>query len=426
MTKVRQWWVPAEFRLPEPEFTKEQLDLLEELIQMIAPNLSRFESASRDGRVQMANFLVDLGTGIWRVRRKIDGLSRMPKEIYDALYSIESMWASMSEGGVEIIDHIGTLPSPREAKVVETKEVPGLTREQVVDALKPTILLRGEVVQVGEVVVGKPAVAPAPPSPQIAPPVFGARRDETDADELTQMEDDAPVAAMPAGRYSDGGAGENAEAVSAAPLDDQALNEPDPGDEPEELAEARIDDAQDEAPRANEQAAWTAPPGDETRLDSETAIEAEALDAKMEEPDPEDAGRHEAIAAMPETPVEENIDLGAEGGEPESDQRMEPVTIEAEPDKSEPGEPEPNESEASDPEPTEPEIEIPLPRRAPRRGRTVRDAVKQVISEEAGADAASGAGRAKRRRARAESAEKAEDAKPPERKKRSPRRKEEA
>ena len=61
-TKVRQWGVPAEFRLPEPEFTKEQLDLLEELIQMITPNLSRAESATIDGRMQMANFLVDLGT----------------------------------------------------------------------------------------------------------------------------------------------------------------------------------------------------------------------------------------------------------------------------------------------------------------------------------------------------------------------------
>lgn len=159
-TRLRQLWVPAEFRLPEPEFTKEQLDLLEELIQLISPTLSQAESATRDDKLYMANFLVDLGTGIWRIRRKIEGLSRMPKEIRDALYSLESMWMSMSEGGVEIVDHIGTVPYAREAKVVEVREIPNLTREQVVDAIKPTILLNGEVVQLGEVIMGKP-ISPA-------------------------------------------------------------------------------------------------------------------------------------------------------------------------------------------------------------------------------------------------------------------------
>jgi hypothetical protein len=182
-TKLRQIWIPKEFRLPEPEFTKEQLDLLEELIQMIGPTISRAASAAKDERAKMVDFLVDLGTGIWRVRRKIDGLSRMPKEIRDALYSLESMWMSMSQDGVEIVDHIGTTPSAKEAKVVEVREIPGLTREQVIDAIKPTIILKGEVVQMGEVVVGRPpyaavragdtrAAAPAvPPEPDDEAPV---------------------------------------------------------------------------------------------------------------------------------------------------------------------------------------------------------------------------------------------------------------
>jgi hypothetical protein len=158
-TKLKQLWFPAAFRLPEPEFTKEQLDLLEELIQLIQPTLSRMESETKDERLNMAHFLVDLGTGIWRIRRKIEGLSRMPKEIKDAMYSLESTWASMSEGGVEIIDHIGSIPSKTEAKVVEVREISNLPREQVVDTIKPTITLHGEVIQLGEVVIGRPAKA---------------------------------------------------------------------------------------------------------------------------------------------------------------------------------------------------------------------------------------------------------------------------
>lgn len=159
VTRLKQLWVPKAFRLPEPEFTKEQVDLLEELIQLIHPTLSRAEMAVKDDRVHMAHFLVDIGTGIWRIRRKIDNLGRMPKEIRDALFSLESTWKSMSEGGVEIVDHIGTIPSKNEAKIVEVRDIPNLAREQVVDAIKPTILLKGEVIQLGEVVMGRPAKA---------------------------------------------------------------------------------------------------------------------------------------------------------------------------------------------------------------------------------------------------------------------------
>lgn len=160
-TKLKQLWYPAAFRLPEPEFTSDQLDILEELIQLIHPNLAKIEMATKDERVQMAQFLVELGTGIWRIRRKIEGMKRMPKEIKDALFSLESTWASMTAGGVEIIDYIGTIPLKNEARIVEVRDIPDLSREQVVDVIKPTIFLRGEVIQMGEVVMGRPAAAAA-------------------------------------------------------------------------------------------------------------------------------------------------------------------------------------------------------------------------------------------------------------------------
>ena len=166
ITRMKQWWIPAEFRLREPEFTREQLDLLEELIQLIAPNISLAEKATRDSRDQMVNFLADSATAIWRIRRKIEGLSRMPKEVRNALHLLEDMRSSMSEGGVEIVDHIGTIPSKHEAKITETKIIPDLAQEQVIDAIKPTILLRSEVVQVGEVVLGKPASSVSAKQPQ--------------------------------------------------------------------------------------------------------------------------------------------------------------------------------------------------------------------------------------------------------------------
>ena len=89
----------------------------------------------------------------------------MLKEIKEALFSLESTWASMSEGGVEIVDHVGSIPPKNEARVVEVRDVPDIEKEQVIEALKPTILLHGEVVQRGEVVLGRPA----PPKAEEAP-----------------------------------------------------------------------------------------------------------------------------------------------------------------------------------------------------------------------------------------------------------------
>ncbi len=159
-TKLKQLWFPPAFRLQEPDFTQEQLDVLEELIGLIQPTLSRREAAFRDEKVQMAHFLIDLGTGIWRIRRKVGGMKRMPKELKEAMFSLESTWNSMAEGGVEIIDHIGTIPPAKEARVVDVREVAGLESEQVIDAILPTITLHGEVVQMGEVIMGRPAALP--------------------------------------------------------------------------------------------------------------------------------------------------------------------------------------------------------------------------------------------------------------------------
>lgn len=158
--KLQQLWYPSAFRLQKQDFTKEQLDVLEELISLIQPSFSQELESYEDERVRMARFLVDLGTGIWRVRRKTHAMKRIPKELRDAMFSLESTWDSMSEGGVEIVDHIGTLPPEDEVKIVEVRQIRGFEGSKVIDAIRPTISLRGQIVQLGEVIVGVPEDEP--------------------------------------------------------------------------------------------------------------------------------------------------------------------------------------------------------------------------------------------------------------------------
>lgn len=142
--------------MPEPEFSGDQLDMLEDLVQLIQPALVSAEELHRRDKKDLARFLVELGTGVWRVKKKVDSMKRVPREIKEAIYALESTWESMEKEGVRLIDHVGEVPIGMVPKVVQVVQVPGLEREVIVEAIKPTIMLKGEVIQVGEVVLGRP------------------------------------------------------------------------------------------------------------------------------------------------------------------------------------------------------------------------------------------------------------------------------
>ncbi|EHM10646.1 hypothetical protein TheveDRAFT_1528 [Thermanaerovibrio velox DSM 12556] len=154
--RLKQLSYPEEFRLPEPEFDGDQLDTLEDLVQLIQPALISAEDLHRRDRRELARFMAELGTGVWRVKKKVESMKRVPREIKEAIYALESTWESMAQDGVQVIDHVGEVPLGMVPKVVKVIEVPGLEREMIVEALKPTIMLKGEVIQVGEVVLGRP------------------------------------------------------------------------------------------------------------------------------------------------------------------------------------------------------------------------------------------------------------------------------
>jgi hypothetical protein len=371
----------------------------------------------------MAGFLVDLGTGIWRIRRKIEGLSRMPREIRDALYSLESMWMSMSEGGVEIVDHIGTMPAEREAVVGEVRDMPGLTREQVIDAVKPTILLRGEVVQTGEVVVGRPA---SPSGVSVShPPESREPEPETPAEAVFESPEPAeepaaedPVAVETQQSDDDDAPPEHYESetpdISAPPVADglPEIKTDTPDEPPETMSEdpAAMPDSEEaetgipeEEPRYEESpeaVPESLPEAGETGVVSEVPAEteeAEIIPENLREPE-----------ALSEQPVPEGEVFPEAAGEAVTEETRE------EPAPKRRGRPPktPNKSKPSA-EDEEAAMQIPLPPKAARKGRTVREALKQAILEEPEASAFDDAGRTRRRKSRAAAA-KAENAETPE------------
>jgi hypothetical protein len=106
-------------------------------------------------------FLADVGTGLWRLRQKMvqPGTDRPLEEMRRAFRHLESVWDALTQAGMEIRDHTGE-PVPEGGvyalKTVAFQPTPGISREKVIETIKPSIYYKDQMIQMGEVIVGTP------------------------------------------------------------------------------------------------------------------------------------------------------------------------------------------------------------------------------------------------------------------------------
>lgn len=154
LTRLRQFVLPKEFRIPRlssPNCIRETLaeasDLEHEKIL-----------ASETERERIA-FLVDLSTGIWRLRQKMlePGTQRPLEKFCREYRHLQSVWDVLTQAGLEILDHTGKpFDSGQAIKVIAFQPTPGVARERVQETIKPTIIFKGKHIQMGEVIVAAP------------------------------------------------------------------------------------------------------------------------------------------------------------------------------------------------------------------------------------------------------------------------------
>ena len=110
--------------------------------------------------------LADVATSIWRLRNRV---AAAPEETPRSVSRhLEMAWDALTQAGVEIRDHVGEpFDLGLSLTVVAYQPTPGLTREQVVEAIRPSVFLGDRTFQTGEVIVGTPDPADdASPSAQ--------------------------------------------------------------------------------------------------------------------------------------------------------------------------------------------------------------------------------------------------------------------
>ena len=168
LSALRQLAYPKEFRINAAVWPPDLLSALEKLATAApapAANASEAGKTSLEDpaapQKEFLEFLADLSTGLWRLRQKMvqPGTNDPLDEMRRAYRHLESTCDVLAEAGVQILDHTNELIPEGgiyALKTIAYQPTPGLTREHVIETIKPTVYYKNQMIQMGEVIIGTP------------------------------------------------------------------------------------------------------------------------------------------------------------------------------------------------------------------------------------------------------------------------------
>ncbi len=156
---LRQLRHPPEFRVPRPLLTPAQADWAATVLAEAeaAEALAKRPGAGTDA-------LLGAAIGLWRALRKLDKGSGplSAADLRQVRRQVHASRQALADDGLEIQEHDGMpFDSGQSLEALVIQDEPGLDRETVLETVRPTVYFRGERIQMGQVIVGRP-VPPAP------------------------------------------------------------------------------------------------------------------------------------------------------------------------------------------------------------------------------------------------------------------------
>lgn len=133
---------------------------MEMVLQKIA--LLAGDEVVHNARAESMQYLAEVGTGLWRLRRKMmdPGTDHPAAEMRRACRLMQTVWDDLARVGVMILDHTDTIYTVNmPLRVLSFEKVAGFTEARVIQTVKPTIFLQERPIQMGEVIVGLPGEA---------------------------------------------------------------------------------------------------------------------------------------------------------------------------------------------------------------------------------------------------------------------------
>lgn len=184
-----QWRQPPEFRVPPPPLDPAQAawaaDVLEEVeaAEALAAAAAAARAADAAGPAGAAGIgtggtargdsadaeppdsgaLVGAATGIWRALRKLDQGpgSLSPADLRQIRLQVRASRQALADDGLEIQEHDGEpFDSGLSLEALVFQDDAELTREVVLETVRPSVYFRGRRIQMGQVIVGRPPQSP--------------------------------------------------------------------------------------------------------------------------------------------------------------------------------------------------------------------------------------------------------------------------
>jgi hypothetical protein len=151
------------FRIDEPRWDQEQRDELEKVLA----GLEALESAraavaaSNEATGAPADVdhkaLAEAATNLWRAQRKLSGGDTSTQTRQAGRY-LQTCRNALTDAGLVVQDHEGAAFHPgRSLEVLVYEEDAALTTETVLETVRPSIYFHDERIQMGQVIVGRPA-----------------------------------------------------------------------------------------------------------------------------------------------------------------------------------------------------------------------------------------------------------------------------
>ncbi|MFB9929682.1 hypothetical protein ACFORO_37850 [Amycolatopsis halotolerans] len=147
--EARQRKQHKEFRIAEPGLREEERARLRDALEQLSTVLTDASPLSESD-------LAEAATALWRARRKLAGAQdRVARQASRFLSASQD---ALDAAGVAVQDH-DRIPfgSGMALEVLLFQDEPDLDVERVVETVRPSIYLTGRRIQMGQVIVGRPA-----------------------------------------------------------------------------------------------------------------------------------------------------------------------------------------------------------------------------------------------------------------------------
>jgi hypothetical protein len=154
---------PPEFRVPRPLLEPVQADWAAAVLADVEAAEALAEQA-RTPQGAGTDALLGAALGMWRALRKLDRQGPLSAaDLRQVRRQVHAGRQALADDGLEIQEHDGLrFDSGQSLEVLVFEDRPELDHEVVLETVRPSVYFRGERIQMGQVIVGRP-VSEQPP-----------------------------------------------------------------------------------------------------------------------------------------------------------------------------------------------------------------------------------------------------------------------